>query len=128
METVHGGMLYISSGAGVATKLGTAAKWSFAIDRDVAEAVAMGDTWVDTVGGALKWTGAIDGVVDTADANPFAVGTASALCLLYLYPVATTTARNYSGSCWPTLSVDCGNDGAAKFNMKVTGSGALAQN
>ncbi len=128
MTTIHGkgGMVYLQGSGGVATKLGEARTWRIDIDRELDEDEAMGDTWRTQTMGLLSWSGSIEGNTDTAETSPFDAATATAVKALYLYPLATSTARFYSGTVWPKLSIEVGVGGTSRYTLDFEGDGTLS--
>lgn len=128
MATIHGkgGMVYLHAAAASPAKWGEARTWRINIDRAMDEDNALGDTWRTQLAGLLSWSGSIEANVDTADANPFTAATATSAWFMEIYPVASVTARFYSGQIWPKLSVEGGIAGVSRATLDFDGEGTLS--
>lgn len=76
----------------------------------------------------MRWTGSLNGNLDTAASTVFDAFSASSSRKVYLYPDRSSTARYYYGTCFPKLSVDVTLTGVAKFSGALEGDGQIALN
>lgn len=129
MATLFGrnAVVYLQGSGSDAIVLTEAAEWHISLDFESGDDGALGDTWVTMLKGRMKWSGSINGNLDTASNQVFDAVTATSSRKIYLYPDRATTGAYYYGTCYPKLSVDVTLSGVTKFSGSVEGDGQLAR-
>ena len=135
MAAIHGrlGLVYLQGTGLNATPLGIARSWRLEIDTDLIDVSDMSSGWKTFAAMPLKWLGTIEGNYDVTSSTPFDAvqnslgGLTLSARKLYLYPDRNTTARFYSGTVWPKLTVEVKLNNVSKFILDFTGTGVLAQ-
>lgn len=121
MTNIHGinGLIYISG-----TELVGANSWSIDVSPDVAQQVAFGDEWKESLKGAQGWSGSVNAY--HKDDSKLIVDAALALQVpLLIYPNRGTLANYYSGNAIFGASSDGNTGGAVNRNGSFTGNGSL---
>ena len=130
--TIHGrgGMVYMQGSAATAIAIVQAKSFKINVDRNLDSSNKFGDQWVTQLTGLLKWTGSIDGNLDTGDTTPFdaAVLTPTATVKAYFYPDRTSTTHYYYGTIWPKLDITVDLTAVESFTQDFDGDGQLAFN
>ncbi len=78
--------------------------------------------------GRLKWSGSLNGNLDTSSNLMFDAATAMTARKFYAYPDRANMAAYYYGTCFPKLSVDVTLTAVTKFSGTLDGDGQLARN
>lgn len=122
-------MVYLAStSAAAAVKLGEARSWSINVDHETDEDNALGDTWKSATGGLLGASINVEFNFDTAASTPFDAATADGPVKFYLYPIATTSGRNYAGTVWAKMTAEAGLGGTGSGTLSGEVDGTLVQN
>lgn len=129
MPAIHGrgGRVYMANSAGTPVYIGQARSWKFTIDRELDEDNVFGDTWVTQLMGLFKWTGTIEGNVDTVDPIVWDAATSQTTRTAWFYPDGTQMSRFYSGSTYPKLDVSVPFNSREAFTMDFDGDGTLSR-
>ena len=106
-----------------------AAEFSIDLDEDLEPDPAFGDSWETQLKGLMRFSGAISGNYDTAQAGNavWQAFVATTSRKMYLYPDRAVTTQYYYGNVYPKLGVGVPM-GRETFNISYTGDGQLAIN
>lgn len=135
---LHGrnGMVYLGT-SGVALLIASAKVWKLTVDRDMDNVNVFGDTWQKQLAGLAKWSGSMEGVLDTSDTKMFDAAvlqfapnaiTNETPSSIYLYPASGSVSRYYYGTVWPKIDISVQNTNTITYTMDFEGDGTLAYN
>lgn len=132
-NAIHGinGLIYLAtSNSGAAAPLLEQAEFSIEMDLDLASVLSLGNSWDESVAGALKWNGSASGNFDPTSAALFTASTARAKVRMYVYPDVASATRYYYGMVFVKLdkALAGGVSAPATSGFSFTGSGALSMN
>jgi hypothetical protein len=130
MATLFGrnAILYVQGSGSAAELVSEATEFHISIDFESGDDGAFGDSWVTQLKGRMKWSGSLNGNLDTGVNLLFDAATATASRKIYLYPDRANMAAYYYGTAFPKLSVDVTLTAVAKFSGSIDGDGQLARN
>lgn len=124
---VHGrnGIVYLQGAGAEAVLLSQAADWDISIDHDIVDVGVMGDDWAYKLRGVNKWSGSLNGTVDTTSKVPWDSALANTSRKFYLYVDKNVPASYYYGLVWPKLSLKGGIGSAVTFACSIDGDGPI---
>lgn len=130
---IHGSnaLIYLAaSSSGAAVPLLEQSDYSIELDHELASVLSLGQTWDESVMGALKWKGSASGNFDPTSATLWNAATARAKVRMYVYPDVTSATRYYYGMVFVKLdrALAGGVSAKASSGFSFTGSGALSIN
>ena len=130
MTTLFGrnAIVYLQGSGAQAELLSEAAEFHISIDHESGDDGAFGDSWTTTLKGRLRWSGSLNGNLDTSANLMFDAATQTASRKFYAYPDRANMANYYYGTCYPKLTVDVTLTAVAKFSGSIDGDGQLARN
>lgn len=129
MATLFGrnAIVYLQGSGSAADLLSEASEFHISIDNETGDDGAFGDTWTTLLKGRMKWSGSLNGNLDTASNVAFDAATQTTSRKLYVYPDRTNMGAYYYGTCFPKLNVDVTLTAVAKFSASLDGDGQLAR-
>lgn len=121
MTNIHGinGLIYISG-----TELVGGNSWSIDVSPDVAQQVAFGGSWKESLKGAQGWSGSVNAYHKNDSKLIFDAALATQVSLL-IYPDRNTLTSYYSGNAIFGASSDGNTTSVVNRNGSFTGNGAL---
>lgn len=130
MTTLFGrnAIVYLQGSGAQAELLSEAAEFHISLDFESGDDGAFGDTWVTQLKGRMRWSGTLNGNLDTAANVMFDAATQTSSRKFYAYPDRAVMGNYYYGTCYPKLSVDVTLSSVTKFSGSLEGDGQLARN
>ena len=129
MTTLFGrnAIVYLQGSGSAADLLSEAAEFHVSIDFESGDDGAFGDTWNTMLKGRMKWSGSLNGNLDTASNVAFDAATQTTSRKIYVYPDRSNMGAYYYGTAFPKLSVDVTLTAVAKFSASFEGDGQFAR-